>query len=166
MLIFKTLNLDRMKKILLFLLLFSSTHLFAQDFGGDKVGLINFIKRMYTNSPFDGVKIMQNDDGKNYLICVISLKNDPNKTESTLFTIADVKARGKASQYFNQTSTSIEFVVISKEEKSTTTSLTSTQTTELLKESSTGYINGLEQLTNFVNQVKQERIFIYYKEIK
>ena len=72
----------------------------------------------------------------------------------------------KASQYFNQIRTSKQVVAISNEEKSTITSLNSTQTTELLKESSTGYINLLEQLTNFVNQVKHESIFIYCKEIK
>ena len=107
-----------MKKLLILLLLFSSTHLFAQDFGGDKIGLINFIKRMYTNNPFDGVKLMQNEDGIKYMICVVSLKNDPNKTESTLFTIADAKARAKASQNLNGTNSVTELIVISKEEKS------------------------------------------------
>lgn len=155
-----------MKKLLMFLLLLSSTHLIAQDFGGDKVGLKNFIKRMYTNNPFDGIKIMQNEDGNKYLICVVSLKNDPNKTESTFFTIADVKAKAKASQYFSGSNTSTEFIVISNELKSSSSTLSSTQTTEILKESSAGYINGIELLTNFENATKSERVFIYYKEIK
>ena len=155
-----------MKKIFFLLLVLLNTQLFAQDFGGDKVGLINFIKRLYTNNPFEGVKIMKNDEGNNYLICVISLKNDSNKTESTIFTIADVKARAKASQFFNQTSTSTELVIISKEEKYNTIKLNNSQTTEILKETSSGYINGIELLTNFVNSDKKERLFIYFKEIK
>ena len=155
-----------MKKLLILFLLFTSTHLFAQDFGGDKVGLINFIKRMYTNNPFDGVKLMQNEDGIKYMICVVSLKNDPNKTESTMFTIADAKARSKASQNLNGTNSVTELIVISKEEKSSSTNLSSTETTEILKQSSSGYVNGLELLTNFVNPTKPERVFIYYKEIK
>lgn len=155
-----------MKKLFFLFLLFSSTQLIAQDFGGDKVGLINFIKRMYTNNPFDGVKLMQNEDGVKYMICVVSLKNDPNKTESTLFTIADAKARAKASQNLNGTNSSTEFIVITKEQKSSITTLSSTETTEILKESSSGFVNGLELLTNFVNPTRQERVFIYYKEIK
>jgi len=125
-----------MKKVLFFIFFLSSSLLFSQDFGGDKVGLINFIKRMYANNPLDGVKIMQNDDGNKYMICVVSLKNDPNKTESTFFTIADAKARAKASQILNGTSSSIEFIVISKEQKSSSVALSSTETTEILKESS------------------------------
>lgn len=155
-----------MKKILFFILFLSHSELFSQDFGGDKVGMINFIKRMYTNNPFDGIKIMQNDDGNKYMICVVSLKNDPNKTESTFFTIADAKARAKASQNLNGTNSSIEFIVISKEEKSSSNALSSTETTEIIKESSSGFINGIELLSNFVSSTKLERVFIYYKEIK
>ena len=154
-----------MKKLLICIFFFSTVNLFAQDFGGDKVGLINFIKRMYTNNPFDGIKLMQNDDSRNYLICVVSLKNDPNKTESVIFTIADAKARAKVSQYFNGSNTSTELIIISKEEKSTTTNLSSTETTEILKETSAGYINGIELLTNFVSSSKAERVFVYYKGI-
>ncbi len=154
-----------MKKILFLILLLSSANLFAQDFGGDKVGLINFIKRMYSINPFDGIKLMQNDDAKNYLICVISIKNDSNKTENILFTIADAKARAKASQYLNGSNTSIELILITNEDK-TSSSVSSVQTTEILKESSAGFINGIELLTNFVTPNKADRVFIYYKEIK
>jgi hypothetical protein len=155
-----------MKNLLFFIFFLSYSNLYAQDFGGDKVGMINFIKRMYTNNPFDGVKIMQNDDGNKYMICVVSLKNDPNKSENTFFIIADAKARAKASQNLNGTSSSIEFIVISKEQKPSSIALSSTETTEILKESSSGYINGIELLTNFVSSTKSERVFIYYKEIK
>ncbi len=156
-----------MKKIFFsVLVLFLYTNLLSQDFGGDKVGLINFIKRMHNNNPFDGIKIMQNDDGIKYMICVVSLKNDPNKTESTFSSIAEAKARAKVSQNLNGTNTSTDFIVITKEEKSSVTTLSSTETTEILKESSSGFVNGIELLTNFINIDKSQRVFIYYKEIK
>jgi hypothetical protein len=56
----------------------------AQDFGGDKIGIANFARRMYNVQPFNGVKLLQTQDGQDYMISVVELKKDLSKSGSII----------------------------------------------------------------------------------
>ena len=51
-----------MKKLLLLLTLAYSINANAQSFNEDKTAFSNFLKRMYTAKPFEGVKIVDDYD--------------------------------------------------------------------------------------------------------
>ena len=44
----------------------------AQSFNEDKTSFVNFVKRMYTSSPFEGVKIVEGYD-KDVMISVVAI---------------------------------------------------------------------------------------------
>jgi len=156
-------------KFALILLLYSYILNFeaqTQDFGGEKVGLSNFIKRMYNSSPFNGVKLFQSEDGTDYMVSVVELKNDPAKPESVQSRIASVKAKAYASQYLNGSDVSAEFIVITTNERTKDSVVSKTEMQEILKESSTGFIEGMELLTKFENKDGKEIVYIFFRDIK
>jgi len=160
--------MSTMKYILHFFLCFplAFSEVQGQDFGGDKVGIGNFIKRMYTASPFNGVKLFQSEYGKDYLVSVVELKNDPAKPESVQSRIASVKAKAYASQYLNGSNVSTDVIVITTNERLKDSVISKTEMQEILKESSTGFVDGMEMLTKFESENKKQVVYIYYKKIK
>lgn len=119
---------------------------FSQDFGGDKISIGNFVRRMYTTQPFNGVKILQTQDGQDYMVSVVELKKDPLKPESILSRIASVKAKAYASQFINGSNISTDVYVITTEEKTKDSVIAKTTMQEVLKESSVGFVDGMELL--------------------
>jgi hypothetical protein len=139
---------------------------YGQDFGGDKVGLGNFVHRIYNAKPFNGVKLFQTQDGQDYMISVVELKNDPGKTEAVQSRIASVKAKAYVSQYLNGSNISTDVIVITMEEKTKDSVISRTEMQEILRESSYGFVDGVEMLTKFESNSGKELIYIYYREIK
>jgi hypothetical protein len=147
-------------------LVYGNVNLQAQDFGGSKVGISNFARRMYNAQAFNGVKLLQTEDGQDYMISVVELKKDPAKPENIMSRIASVKAKAYASQYINGSNVSSDIIIISSEEKIKDSVITKTQMQEVLKESSLGFADGMELLTNFESNDGKQTVYIYYKEIK
>lgn len=71
---------------------------YGQGFSDEKVSLTNFIKRMHTAKPFEGVKIVDDYDHQ-YLISVISLEKVKYTSESIMNRVAQVKAQSQASTF-------------------------------------------------------------------
>lgn len=157
-----------MKKVynLLFFIFFLNHHLFSQDLGGERVSIGNFIRRMYNAQPFNGVKMLQTQDGIDYMVSVVELKKDPNKPENIQSRIASVKAKAYASQYINGSNVSMDVVVITKEERTKDSIITKTTIQEVLKENSNGFVEGMEFLTRFNTNDEKQSIYIYYRELK
>ena len=147
-------------------ILFGNVSLQAQDFGGSKVGISNFARRMYNAQAFNGVKLLQTEDGGDYMISVVELKKDPVKSESIMSRIASVKAKAYASQYINGSNVSSQVVIVTTEEKTKDSIITKTEMQESLKESSTGFADGMELLTNFDSNDGKQAVYIYYREVK
>ena len=145
---------------------FLLTKTYAQDFGGSKVGISNFARRMYSSHPFNGVKLLQTQDGQDYMISVVELKKDPAKSESIQSRIASIKAKAYASQYINGSNVSSQVVIVTTEEKTKDSIITKTEMQESLKESSTGFADGMELLTNFDSNDGKQAVYIYYREVK
>lgn len=149
------------KLLILGLITILNISAFAQNFNADMTALSKFVQRMYTASPFEGVKLLEDYDNQ-YLLSVIVL--DPAKygnNESTMTRVASVKAMSEASRFFNGSRITTDLVITTKEDgKSNVT----TEMLERINEKSVGYIKSLSQLTNFSN-ADNKQVFIYYKQL-
>ena len=128
-----------MKKILFVFLLYT-IGLHAQSYNSDRVAFINFLVRMYTHAPFEGVRVV-NDYDNAYLISVLALDKAKYKTEAILNRVASVKAMAQASRYLNGSTISQDII-------------------ENIRENSVGYVKALEQLTNFKREDGMQ-VFIF-----
>lgn len=155
-----------MKNLLYFLVILVSIKSYGQGFSDEKVSLTNFIKRMYTAKPFEGVKIVDDYDHQ-YLISVISLEKVKYTSESIINRVAQVKAQSQASTFLNGATISIDMVITTKETKDSTNNVkTIVETVEQIKQNSVGFSQGLELLTNFDNADSLRMVFIYIRELK
>ena len=152
-----------MKKILIgIFLLLCTIGVKAQGYNTENAALAKFVQRMYSNTPFQGVKLLEDYDNK-YLLSVIIL--DPAKygnNESTINRIAGVKAMSEASRFFNGSQITSELIITTREDgnKNTTTEML-----EKINEQSIGYVKTLSQLTNFPDN-SGKRVFVYYKQLE
>ena len=155
-----------MKNLLCFLVIIVSIKSYGQDFSDEKVSLTNFIKRMYTAKPFEGVKIVDDYDNQ-FLISVISLEKDKYSSESEMNRVAQVKAQSQASTFLNGATISMDMVISTKETKDSINNITTIiETVEQIKQNSAGFSQGLELLTNFDNADSLRMVFIYCRELK
>ncbi len=147
-------------------LLFISLHGNSQSFNSEKVEFMNFLKRMYSSKPFEGVKIVEDYDHQ-YLISVISLEKAKYTNESIMNRVAQVKAQSQASTFLNGATISMDMVITTKETKDSTNNVkTIVETVEQIKQNSVGFSQGLELLTNFDNIDNLKTVFIYSRELK
>lgn len=137
----------------------------AQSFNNDKTAFSNFLKRMYTASPFEGVKIVDDYDSQ-YLISVIKLEKSKYTNESTMNRIAQIKAQSQASTFLNGASISMDMIITTKEIKDEKNDITIImESVEEIRQNSIGFSQGLELLSNFGNTDNSKMIFIYIREI-
>lgn len=152
-----------MKKFLVntFFILIVALGCNAQGYNDDKVAFTNFLVRMYTNAPFDGVRAVDDYDNA-YLISVLSLdKTKYNGNESAMNRVAEVKAMAQASRYFNGSNITQEMIIHTTEKADSTTD---TEIIENIRENSIGYVRALEQLTNFTRK-DGKQVFIFIKQL-
>lgn len=152
-----------MKRLILFVAFIASIlSADAQSYNTEITRLAKFVQRMYYNTPFQGVKLLEDYDTK-YLLSVIIL--DPTKygnNESTMNRVAGVKAMTEASRFFNGSQITADLIITTREDgnKNTTTEML-----EKINEQSIGYIKLLAQLTNFPSVDNKQRVFVYYKQL-
>ena len=138
----------------------------AQSFNEDKTAFSNFLKRMYTAKPFEGVKIVD-DYANQYLVSVISLEKAKYTSESIMNRVAQVKAQSQASTFLNGATISMDMVITTKDTKDSTGNISPiVEIVESIKQNSMGFSQGLELLTNFDNSDKLRVVFIYIRELK
>jgi hypothetical protein len=149
-----------------FTLIIYPNSLHSQDLIGERAIVGNFIRRMYNSHPFNGVKLLESDDFSKYLISVVDLKKDAQKSENIQSRIASIKAKGYASQFLNGSNVATEITIISTEERSKDSIKTRVETKETLKETSIGFIENLEFLMKFQNQLGDIDVFVYCIKLK
>lgn len=137
----------------------------SQGFNDNKTSLSNFLKRMYTSTPFEGVKVVDDYDN-NYLISVLSLEKSKYPSQSTMNRVAQVKAQQQANTFFNGSFIASEMIIKTTEAKSGDSTSTIVETVESIKENSLGFVKAMELLTNFEVEDGKRMVFIYYKEIE
>ena len=138
----------------------------AQSLNDDKVSLSNFMKRMYTSKPFEGVKIIDDYD-HDYLVSIISLDKTKYTNESIMNRVAQVKAQSQASTFLNGATISMDMVITTIEKKDSQNNVnTIVETVEQIKQNSAGFSQGLDLLSNFDNSDNSRMVYIYIREIK
>ena len=156
----------KIKGILLFAFMLNVIIANAQSFNEDKTAFLNFIKRMYTASQFEGVKIVD-DYNHQYMISVISLDKAKYSNESMMNRVAQVKAQSQASTFLNGATISMDMVITTKESKDSSNNVkTIVETVERIKQNSVGFSQGLELLSVFPNGDDKRMVFIYIRELK
>jgi hypothetical protein len=150
--------------ITLMLCLIEKSH--AQSFNNDKTAFSNFLKRMYTASPFEGVKIVD-DYNSQYLVSVISLEKAKYTSESTMNRVAQVKAQSQASTFLNGATISMDMIITTKEIKDEKNDIaTIVETVEQIKQNSIGFSQGLEFLTSLTSQDDLRTVYIYIRKLE
>ena len=153
-----------MKNILILFTLGSTLVANAQSFNEDKTTFSNFLKRMYTATPFDGVKIV--DDYKHqYLVSIISLDKAKYSDLSIINRVAQVKAQSQANTFLNGSSISMDMIIKTTEKTSKDSTSAVVETIEQIKQNSVGFTQGLELLTNFDNADNKRMVFVYMREL-
>lgn len=137
----------------------------TQGINDEKTSLTNYLKRMYNNSPFTGVKVVEDYENK-YLISVVSLDSEKYKNASTMNRVAQVKAQSQASIFLNGTVTSTDLIINTIEKKTKDSTSTIIETIEQIKENGVGFVKGMELLTKFSSEDGKIIIFIFAREIK
>ena len=156
-----------LKKIILATLIILTnilSNIQAQSFNEEKTSMVNFIKRMYNSSPFEGVKIVDDYDHQ-YLVSVLSLDKTKYTSPSIMNRVAQVKAQSQANNYLNGSTISSDLVIKTTEQKNGDKSSTVVETIESIKENAVGFSQGLELLNNFEDEKTKRMVFIYYREI-
>lgn len=153
-----------MKKLILMLSLALSITATAQSFNEDKTAFSNFMKRMYTANPFEGVKIVD-DNNNQFIISVISLDKAKYSDPSVMNRIAQVKAQSQANTFLNGATISMDMVIKTSEKTTSNSNTTLVETIESIKQNSSGFTQGLELLTNFDNADGKKLVLIYMREI-
>ena len=156
------------KKLVFFCFFISNgINIYAQGYNEDKTSMTNFLKRMYTNAPFEGVKVVEDYDNK-YFISVISLEKAKYTSQSIMMRVAQVKAQSQANTFFNGSTISSDFIIKTTEEKQkgANDSKSTVETIETIKENSIGFVRAMELLTNFEIEDGKRVLFIYFKELK
>jgi hypothetical protein len=100
-----------MKKLFSFitLVMFIGNYSFSQSFSDEKTSAINFVKRVYTSSPFVGVKKIEGYEG-NYHAVAVACPNIPK--DSILFRVsaAQIEAQNIAEQGFAEPCVKFEMI--------------------------------------------------------
>jgi 6-pyruvoyl-tetrahydropterin synthase len=156
--------MQKINLVLFFLLLIATKNTYSQSFNEDKTSMVNFLKRMYNSSPFEGVKIVDDYDHQ-YLVSVLSLDKTKYTSPSIMNRVAQVKAQSQANNYLNGSTISSDLVIKTTEQKNGDKSSTVVETIESIKENAVGFSQGLELLNNFEDEKTKRMVFIYYREI-
>jgi hypothetical protein len=81
----------------------------AQSFSDEKTSAINFVKRVYTSSPFEGVKKLEGEAG-NYYVVAVTLMNIPKDSVLSVVPKAQKKAQLSAEQGFAEPCVKFEMI--------------------------------------------------------
>jgi len=154
----------KMKFLLLISTIVSAIALNAQSFNEDKTAFTNFVKRMYSSAPFEGVKVIEDYDHQ-YLVSVISLEKAKYSNPSMMNRVAQVKAQSQASTFLNGADISMDFVVRTTETSISDSTSTVMETIESIKQNARGFSQGLELLTTFENLDATRTVFVYSREM-
>jgi 6-pyruvoyl-tetrahydropterin synthase len=156
--------MQKINLVLFFLLIIATKNTYSQSFNEDKTSMVNFLKRMYNSSPFEGVKIVDDYDHQ-YLVSVLSLDKTKYTSPSIMNRVAQVKAQSQANNYLNGSTISSDLIIKTTEQKNGEKSSTVVETIESIKENAVGFSQGLELLNNFEYEKTKRIVFIYHREI-
>lgn len=151
------------KILLIFFCLFSYMTIYAQSYDQNRIVLANFIERMYQNSPFEGCRIIDDYDNS-YLLSVVVLDKAKYKSELQMNRIAEVKSQRNAGEFLNGTQSFTEFTINTPKCEGRDSQRDLTETYEIIKTNSTGYIRAMQLFTSFMAS-GGKKVFVFAKKI-
>jgi hypothetical protein len=98
-----------MKIFVLTIALFLTLNIQAQSFNDEKTSAINFVKRVYNASPFEGVKKLEGEAG-NYYAVAVTLMNIPKDSVLSAVPEAQKKAQISSEQGFAEPCVKFEMI--------------------------------------------------------
>lgn len=128
----------------------STTYLFSCQ------PLSDFVKAAYKKQPFNGAKIIAAPKC-NYFVSVIALDFHKYTSESLMDRVALIKAKQQANTLFNGSFVSSDVIIKTDETSSITTS------TEIIREQSMGFVEGIETLLKYAEN--ENKVYIFYREL-
>jgi hypothetical protein len=138
---------------------------FSQDYDSERTTLANFLKRMYNQTQFEGVKIVEDYDNQ-YFISVLTLEKAKYKTNSAMMRVAQVKAMRQASEFVNGGQITSDLVIRTVESKDSTGVVSVSEET-IDRIHSVGFVQGMELLVNFPSpKAEGTEVFIFIRQIK
>jgi len=96
-------------RILFYFLFLIASDSFSQSFSDEKTSAINFVKRVYSSSPFEGVKKMEGEAG-NYYALAVTLMNIPKDSVLSVVPKAQSMAQIIAEQGFAEPCVKFEMI--------------------------------------------------------
>ena len=94
---------------ILFFFIFITSNSFAQSFSDEKTSAINFVKRVFTSTPFEGVKKIEGDETNYYAVAVV-YPNIPKDSALSWVSAAQIKAQNIAEQGFAEPCVKFEMI--------------------------------------------------------
>jgi len=140
-----------------FVLLISCLSGLAQSYNTENNAWVNYLVRMYENAPFEGVRVVDDYDSQ-HLISVLSLDRGKYQDQRTMNRVASVKAMSQASTFFNGSNIDADVIIRTSEKFDGSVD---TETIEVLKSKSVGYVQGLQQLTTFEVDDGKSIVYIF-----
>lgn len=147
--------------LLLAMLVFMTTSIFAQGYDQERIQLAKFIERMYNNAPFDGCRIIDDYDNS-YLLSIVALDKSKYKTAQIMNRVADVKSQRNAGEFFNGSQSYTEMTI--KTPKGEEHKSDMTEVYELIRVNSIGYVKQMQLLTSFEDAAGMQ-VYVYYKKV-
>jgi len=83
-----------------------------------------------------------------------------------MYRVAQVKAQQQANTFFNGSTISSDLVIKTTETKDSTSTKSTVEMIESIRENSVGFVQGMELLTNFDTEKSKRMVLIYYREMK
>jgi hypothetical protein len=118
---------------------------------------------MYNNQPWIGVKIFFDYENK-YLISLVELNTSNYKSENNMVRVAEIKSRTQVNQFLNGSYISSETIIPTTEKHSKNNSGSVEDVTEVIKETSLGYVSSMELISTFNSELdSNKKVFIYLK---
>ena len=132
-------------------------------FNEDREALAIYIKELHGRNPFSDITVVETYDSR-FLVSVISLDPSRYSTTSEMYRVASIKAKSLVSRYLNGSQSEEIFVVqayVARQGDKSSPDLSNT--ISVIRETSQGWVNGIEYLTSFPGLDGKDRVFVYLK---
>ena len=152
-----------LKSFTAFLLFFAFSHSHnAQNFSEKQSPLASYIQKKYQSAPFEGVKIIESDEGA-YLVSLAIVNVASHKTQSTMNRVATIKARRGAMVYLQGSTTTSESILTTSEKVSSNSVSYYENYMDKISENASGFIDGMTTLTTFKTNKGRDYVYVAYK---
>ena len=126
--------------------------------------LAAYITNLYNESPFEGVKIVEEKD-VSYLVSLTVQVISSHKTSSARNRVAQIKARRNAMVFLNGSNITTETILKTGETVTDNNVSYYESYFDNIKENAAGFLDGMQVLTTFNSNTGKEYIYVIYKKL-